>query len=528
MSYLSSNSKSSSASESTFVSPRTSTGRATILPQSSSASKQSRSSPSSSSSPFPLSSSGGNTWSFTTTQSTTPFPEYHTPTVTATGGAVETSQAVQFIDLFHSLYDNRQVISDPEQKDDYINNVKNIKSEVESFVGGLSVNPPSDVGCSSTAAKKRSKISERDLTSVISGLASNIGSLLSCVDQVLGNMESVVGENDPSIPEFESLTDAINKIGDELQDANDKETVTLSQTAPSQTSACHSSSRSGSSSTTSKSSTSSSSSSCSLETALHTSILCVPSTITTGSAVVSTTTCSPLSTITTTGCSVTGWATTISSYASTTSQTVCASDSCGTLCPMNSGPLSVSATSTIARAQYCAPVVTITTSVMPTASNFALSSSIDTTPIAEPTAADPTKRSFSNYPETFDNTTLDHVSLDKRALPPVTTPLDETYVTSLSPRWISQAGNAAATWYDFPLKINRFFVPKGVNGLYGCTSVVIISERGVYISHIWEVPVFIDPNENPTSDDFFQAKYIYCIVRRICNFREHSQSYCNG
>lgn len=103
-----------------------------------------------------------------------------------------------------------------------------------------------------------------------------------------------------------------------------------------------------------------------LEIALQTSILCVPSTMTTGSAVVSTTTCSPLTTITTTGCSVTGWVTTISSYASTTSQTVCASDSCGTICPTNSGPLSVSATSTIARSQYYAPVVTITASVMPT------------------------------------------------------------------------------------------------------------------------------------------------------------------
>ena len=33
---------------------------------------------------------------------------------------------------------------------------------------------------------------------------------------------------------------------------------------------------------------------------------------------------------------------------------------------------------------------------------------------------------------------------------------------------------------------------------------VIIAEKGVYTSHIWEVPVFIDPKENPTSDDYFK------------------------
>jgi hypothetical protein len=485
----------SSLSESTFITPRTSTGWATTLPQSSSSSTQPRSSPSSSSSStsstpsiystsFPSfsssassSSSSSNTWSFTTTQSTTPFPQYHTPTVTVTGGAAETSQAVQFIDLFQALYHNRQSISNPEQKDDYISNVKNIKSEVEGFVDGLSVKPLSDVGCSITVAKKGSEISKRDLTSIISGLAGNVGSLLSCADQVLGNMESVVEEDDPSIPEFESLTDAMNEISDQLQDANDNETATPSQTRASQTSVSQSNSRSASSSTTPQPSASSSSSSCSLETALHTSIVCVPSTITMGSAVVSTTTCSPLTTIATTGCSVTGWATTISSSVSTTSQTVCASDSCGTLCPMNPGPLSVSAASTIARAQYCASVATITTSFMPTASYFALSSSIDTTLIAEATAATPNKRNFSSFSETFDNTTSDHVSLDKRVIPPVTA-LDAAYVTSLRPDWISQAGNAAATWFDFPLNLNGFFEPTGVNGLYGCTSVVIVSMRG--------------------------------------------------
>lgn len=31
----------------------------------------------------------------------------------------------------------------------------------------------------------------------------------------------------------------------------------------------------------------------------------------------------------------------------------------------------------------------------------------------------------------------------------------------------------------------------GINGLYGCTAVIIISDRGVFLSHIWEDPGFV-------------------------------------
>jgi len=36
---------------------------------------------------------------------------------------------------------------------------------------------------------------------------------------------------------------------------------------------------------------------------------------------------------------------------------------------------------------------------------------------------------------------------------------------------------------DSPLNI-------GVKGLYGCTSVVVASQQGIWISHFWEVPSF--------------------------------------
>ncbi|KAH7461678.1 hypothetical protein FOMA001_g18746 [Fusarium oxysporum f. sp. matthiolae] len=43
----------------------------------------------------------------------------------------------------------------------------------------------------------------------------------------------------------------------------------------------------------------------------------------------------------------------------------------------------------------------------------------------------------------------------------------------------------------------------GVNGIYGCTAVLIVSNMGVYTSHIWENPCFIEDVGKPSSDDFF-------------------------
>ncbi|KAF4964903.1 hypothetical protein FSARC_7248, partial [Fusarium sarcochroum] len=48
----------------------------------------------------------------------------------------------------------------------------------------------------------------------------------------------------------------------------------------------------------------------------------------------------------------------------------------------------------------------------------------------------------------------------------------------------------------------------GVNGIYGCTAVLVVSNLGVYTSHIWEIPGFLDVNKMPTSDDFFETNVI--------------------
>jgi hypothetical protein len=65
------------------------------------------------------------------------------------------------------------------------------------------------------------------LLSVISSLVGDVGSLLACANQVLINMESVAEEDDPSIPEFEDLTDAIKEIGDDIKEANDNDPTAI-------------------------------------------------------------------------------------------------------------------------------------------------------------------------------------------------------------------------------------------------------------------------------------------------------------
>ncbi|TVY74911.1 hypothetical protein Focb16_v005450 [Fusarium oxysporum f. sp. cubense] len=48
----------------------------------------------------------------------------------------------------------------------------------------------------------------------------------------------------------------------------------------------------------------------------------------------------------------------------------------------------------------------------------------------------------------------------------------------------------------------------GVNGIYGCTAVLIVSNMGVYTSHIWEHPCFMEDVGKPSSDDFFETNVL--------------------
>ncbi|SPJ78516.1 uncharacterized protein FTOL_06905 [Fusarium torulosum] len=78
------------------------------------------------------------------------------------------------------------------------------------------------------------------------------------------------------------------------------------------------------------------------------------------------------------------------------------------------------------------------------------------------------------------------------------------YVASLTPFWVSQQGDTSGHWFGAPGPGGKGSA--GVNGIYGCTAVIIVSDLGVYLSHIWENPVFIDTDWNNKPDDEFNAK----------------------
>ncbi|KXG49973.1 uncharacterized protein PGRI_059410 [Penicillium griseofulvum] len=76
----------------------------------------------------------------------------------------------------------------------------------------------------------------------------------------------------------------------------------------------------------------------------------------------------------------------------------------------------------------------------------------------------------------------------------------DSYVKSLTPIWIDQLGLVSAQCFNYPSFGHSAI---GVKTMYGCTAVIIASEKGVYLSHIWESPVFVDEAFNTTDDRFF-------------------------
>ena len=245
-----------------------------------------------------------------------------------------------------------------------------------------------------------------------------------------------------------------------------------------------------------------SSSSCmSSTTALHVTVLCVSTSYSTGGSTVPTTACSPSTTVTTTGCSVTGLTTTVSSPRSASAtQVPCAPNTCGKACP-TSGGLSGSM-NVIATIEDCALISTSMTSALPTASYGVARSILVASPTPESLPASVTALSKKSSDATGYNGTLSRRSLAKRALPGVTPPY-ANYVQGLNvTSWVSQRGWTSGQWFPYPF---MDIAATGVNGLFGCTAVIIVSEQGVYISHIWENPVFIIDDWIPTDDNWFTA-----------------------
>jgi hypothetical protein len=181
----------------------------------------------------------------------------------------------------------------------------------------------------------------------------------------------------------------------------------------------------------------------------------------------------------------------------------CGSDTCGSgdACPMAPGPLSGAQMAVQATGPSdCDDIPTTTTEGdLPTApGNFGGFS-----------VTDPTARPESQAVKRSDSPKKHSIYADSDSQPAKrsiyarfaddTSP-NPNYVSQLTPAWVSQVGDTSGHWFDFP---QAGVAAAGVNGIYGCTAVIIVSERGVYLSHIWENPVFIDIDWNNTPDDEF-------------------------
>ncbi|KAH8686198.1 hypothetical protein BGZ61DRAFT_392794 [Ilyonectria robusta] len=387
---------------------------------------------------------------------------------TATGAAATSSvssvstEILGLIPIINSWKDNVDAL-----KDETKNKVDEVKDHVLAVIKDLGGD--STKGCDNK--RKRGLL----------GFIGDIVNSLVCIAQDLTDISSNI-----VIGDVTAVTSVISGVQSTTEELTDEENNDQSDQNSEQESTEQQSSTEEPTSTTT--------SPCTDDTAEHVTIVCKPTTITEDGNVRSTETCFESITIEVTGCSVTEATTVISTTGTAPAITPCAPDTCGGVdaCPLGELPLSGAAMNYVSSQADCAALSTITTSELPTGYG-----TLNDISVAEPTArpesdSPAVKRGFSD---------AEKRELSARTFAHNTTP-NPFYVASLSPVWVSQLGDASGHWFDFPQTGQGF---AGVNGIYGCTAVIIASERGVYLSHIWENPVFIDIDWNPTDDASFNA-----------------------
>ena len=248
--------------------------------------------------------------------------------------------------------------------------------------------------------------------------------------------------------------------------------------------------------------TRSSSSSCiSSSTVYQVSVNCVSLSFTVENSFTSTIPCSTFTAATISGCSVTGTTTTVSSSTSASPESLCAYGACGDACsggavgPHSSGSMNLIAT------ENCASISTSIASVLPSVS-YAVPGGT-TAAAARPrsmstSAAAPSTREFSSGSISKDGALLDS-SVVERALPDPDQPYGN-YVQRLETTWIPMNAYATSQFFEYsPFGHSTV----GVKDLWGCTAVIIASNKGAYVSHIWEKPVFVSAAAVHTDDEFF-------------------------
>ncbi|KAH7163397.1 hypothetical protein B0J13DRAFT_35988 [Dactylonectria estremocensis] len=368
---------------------------------------------------------------------------------TATGAAATSSvssvstEIIGLIPIINSWKD------DPERlKDDTKNTVDGVITDVEGVIAALGGDPKK--GCD--GKKKR-------------GLLGAIGDIINSLVCIASDLTDISGGI--VIGDVTAVTGIISGVQSQTEDLTDENDDDNNSSETDQE-------------TTTEEPTSTTSSPCTDDTANHVTIICKPTQVTEDGNVVTTETCYSSITAEITGCSVTEATTVISTTGTEAAITPCASDTCGgaDACPMDELPLSGADMNYVSTSVDCGAISTITTSELPTGYG-----TLNDIAVAEPT------------PHSDDTTAA------KRSFGDNTSP-DPLYVAGLAPVWVSQLGDASGHWFNYP-ETGQGFV--GVNGIYGCTAVIIASEKGVYLSHIWENPVFIDSDWAPTSDESFNS-----------------------
>ena len=114
--------------------------------------------------------------------------------------------------------------------------MKKTKEDTDSLFSDLSVKPDPDPRCSKVSIKRdifprssTSRSSKRSLISGLSGLAGDVGKLLSFATKVVDNLVQAVEKPVPPISEIETLTDTLKEIADDLEKDEKKPSNSLSQ-----------------------------------------------------------------------------------------------------------------------------------------------------------------------------------------------------------------------------------------------------------------------------------------------------------
>jgi hypothetical protein len=207
-----------------------------------------------------------------------------------------------------------------------------------------------------------------------------------------------------------------------------------------------------------------SSSSCTSTTAYQVIILCEPSSFTSVGQEIGTTTCPMTTSVTTADCSATDTTITITSTATPT-ETACAQESCASgSCPAGDGKwVTISPID-------CAKVPTVTVGDLPSATR-------------RPDHTVPprvTRRVYIKH-DNDENPSNSLPSLSAQGSELTEHLKDLAGRLTIEGKWLSHKnGDTTGKWYPFANEKTA----AGVTGLFGCTSIVIVSKHGVYLAYL--------------------------------------------